>query len=36
MKKLMHVQDITIVCWLQALLFMAETKQHGIILRHQW
>jgi len=33
--KLIHVQDLPMGCWLQALLFMTETKQHGNIFHHQ-
>jgi len=34
MKKLIHVQELFMVCWLQALLFMLETKHHKNIFHH--
>jgi len=34
MKKLMHVQEILVVCWLQTRLLVTETEQHVNILHH--
>jgi len=36
MKKVMHVQEILMVRWLQLLLFMIEPEQCRNILHHYW